>query len=143
MKVPVVMPQLGLTMTEGSVNTWLMKIGDAVHKGDMLFVVSTDKADMEIESLDEGVLSEITVELGNVVPVGTVIAYLSKPGDGHSAVPAPPVAAAEPQTATPSEKSMAGHFVAEPPVLASEPASDKVGVRVSPSGPEIGPAVGR
>ena len=54
MKVPVVMPQLGLTMTEGSVNTWLMKIGDTVHKGDMLFVVSTDKADMEIESLDEG-----------------------------------------------------------------------------------------
>jgi pyruvate dehydrogenase E2 component (dihydrolipoamide acetyltransferase) len=75
------MPQLGLTMTEGSVNTWLMKIGDTVHKGDMLFVVSTDKADMEIESLDEGVLSEIVVELGNVVPVGTVIAYLSRPGD--------------------------------------------------------------
>ncbi len=50
MKVPVVMPQLGLTMTEGSVNTWLMKLGDTVHTGDMLFVVSTDKADMEIEA---------------------------------------------------------------------------------------------
>ena len=132
MKVPVVMPQLGLTMTEGSVNTWLMKIGDAVHKGDMLFVVSTDKADMEIESLDEGVLSEITVELGNVVPVGTVIAYLSKPGDGHSAVSAPPVVAAEPQTAVLPEKTTAGHFVGEPPVLTNERASKTVEVRVSP-----------
>ena len=132
MKVPVVMPQLGLTMTEGSVNTWLMKIGDHVHKGDMLFVVSTDKADMEIESLDEGVLSEIVVELGNVVPVGTVIAYLSKPGDGHSAVSAPPVAASEPQPATPPEKAAASHFVEEPPVLATEPATQEAKVRVSP-----------
>lgn len=132
MKVPVVMPQLGLTMTEGSVNTWLMKIGDTVHKGDMLFVVSTDKADMEIESLDEGILSEITVELGNVVPVGTVIAYLAKPGDKPSAGSAPPVGVSELQPAVPSEKATVGHFVAEPPVLASEPAPKQVEVRVSP-----------
>ena len=132
MKVPVVMPQLGLTMTEGSVNTWLMKIGDTVHKGDMLFVVSTDKADMEIESLDEGILSEIVVELGNVVPVGTVIAYLTKPGDGHSAVSAPPIAASEPQPAAPPEKATAGHIVVEPPALASEPATQEAKVRVSP-----------
>ncbi|HXW13943.1 MAG TPA: dihydrolipoamide acetyltransferase family protein [Terriglobia bacterium] len=132
MKVPVVMPQLGLTMTEGSVNTWLMKLGDTVHRGDMLFVVSTDKADMEIESLDEGVLSEITVELGNVVPVGTVIAYLSKPGDGHSAVSAPPVAVPEPQPVAPPEMAPTGHFVEGPPVLATEPATKKAKVRVSP-----------
>ena len=97
----------------------------------MLFVVSTDKADMEIESLDEGVLSEITVELGNVVPVGTVIAYLSKPGDGHSAVSAPPVVAAEPQTAV-LRKRQRRSFCREPPVLTNERASKTVEVRVSP-----------
>jgi pyruvate dehydrogenase E2 component (dihydrolipoamide acetyltransferase) len=126
------MPQLGLTMTEGSVNTWLMKLGDTVHKGDMLFVVSTDKADMEIESLDEGILSEIVVELGNVVPVGTVIAYLTKPRDEPSARPASPSAVSEPQPAAPLEKATAGVVIEEPPVLTSEPVSKKVEVRVSP-----------
>lgn len=80
MGVPVVMPQMGLTMTEGSVSEWLKKPGDFVRKGEMLFVVSTDKADMEIESLDEGKLAQIVVQPGNVVPVGTVIAYLGEPG---------------------------------------------------------------
>src|ERR1035441_6822169 len=81
MSVPVVMPQLGLTMTEGSVSEWLKKPGDLVRKGEMLFVVSTDKADMEVESLDEGKLAQIVVQPGNVVPVGTVIAYLGGPGE--------------------------------------------------------------
>ena len=132
MKVPVVMPQLGLTMTEGSVNTWLMKIGDTVHKGDMLFVVSTDKADMEIESLDEGILSEITVELGNIVPVGTVIAYLSKPGDGHSAEFAPPLLLAEPQPAVPPEKTTAGHIVGRTSRVDERTCLQDGEVRVSP-----------
>lgn len=81
MNLPVVMPQLGLTMTEGSVSEWLKKPGELVHKGEMLFIVSTDKADMEVESLDEGKLVQIVVESGNVVPVGTVIAYLGGAGD--------------------------------------------------------------
>jgi pyruvate dehydrogenase E2 component (dihydrolipoamide acetyltransferase) len=88
MSVPVVMPQLGLTMTEGSVSEWLKKPGDLVRKGEMLFVVSTDKADMEVESLDEGNLAQIVVQPGNVVPVGTVIAYLGRPGEETVAVPA-------------------------------------------------------
>ncbi len=85
MDVPVVMPQLGLTMTEGSVSEWLKKPGDPVRKGEMLFVVSTDKADMEVESLDEGKLAQIVVEPGRTVPVGTVIAYLA----GTSSASAP------------------------------------------------------
>lgn len=81
MKDPVVMPQLGLTMTEGTVSKWIRKPGDKVAKGEFLFVVSTDKADMEVESMTEGTLSEIVVEAGKAVPVGTVIAYIEKAGD--------------------------------------------------------------
>lgn len=88
MKVPVVMPQLGLTMTEGSVGAWLKKPGELVGKGEMLFVVSTDKADMEVESLDEGRLAETVVEPGKVVPVGTVIAYLERPEVAPGLTPA-------------------------------------------------------
>jgi pyruvate dehydrogenase E2 component (dihydrolipoamide acetyltransferase) len=79
-------------MTEGSVSTWLKQTGEMVRKGDMLFVVSTDKADMEVESLDEGLLVKIELEPGRAVPVGTVIAYLERPGE--AAVPEPPAAAA-------------------------------------------------
>ena len=93
MRVPVVMPQLGLTMTEGSVSTWLKKPGEPVARGEMLFVVSTDKADMEVESLIEGELAQIVVETGKEVPVGTVIAYIEKPGDEAEIVQAPARAA--------------------------------------------------
>ncbi len=80
MRVSVVMPQLGLTMTEGTVSEWIKKPGETVEKGEFLFTVSTDKADMEVESMAEGTLSEIVVEAGKAVPVGTVIAYLQKAG---------------------------------------------------------------
>ncbi len=80
MRVSVVMPQLGLTMTEGTVSEWIKKPGERVEKGEFLFTVSTDKADMEVESMAEGTLSEIVVEAGKAVPVGTVIAYIQKAG---------------------------------------------------------------
>ncbi len=111
MSIPVVMPQLGLTMTEGSVSEWLKKPGDAVAKGEMLFVVSTDKADMEVESLDEGTLTQIMLQPGKVVPVGTVIAYIG--GPGMEAAAATPVA----QAAPPIDKEEK----AEAPVVESVP----------------------
>lgn len=79
MAIEVVMPQLGLTMSEGSVNRWLKPDGEAVKKGEMLFEVSTDKVEMEVEASDSGNL-QILLEPGNVVPVGTVIAFLHSGG---------------------------------------------------------------
>jgi pyruvate dehydrogenase E2 component (dihydrolipoamide acetyltransferase) len=73
------MPQLGLTMTEGTVNQWLKKPGDSIEKGEMLFIVATDKAEMEVESMVAGTLQQIVVEPGTTAPVGTIIAYIEPP----------------------------------------------------------------
>ncbi|MBV9939352.1 MAG: 2-oxo acid dehydrogenase subunit E2 [Acidobacteriaceae bacterium] len=77
MPYEIVMPQLGLTMTEGAVNTWLKQPGERVEKGEMLFSVSTDKVDMEVESTGTGFLSTL-VGVGQTIPVGTVIAVLTE-----------------------------------------------------------------
>ena len=77
MPCDIVMPQLGLTMTEGSVTAWLKKVGDWVEKGEPLFTVETDKVEMEVESMGSGYLSPPLVDIGQKVPVGTVIATLS------------------------------------------------------------------
>ena len=78
----VVMPQLGLTMTEGSVSAWLKKTGDRVEKGEALFTVETDKVEMEVESTVPGYVGAIIVEPQHTVPTGTVIAVITdKPGE--------------------------------------------------------------
>ena len=73
----VVMPRLGLTMEEGSVVSWRKQLGDRIEEGEVLFTVETDKVEMEVESGDTGYLSAIHVQLGEKVPVGTLIATLS------------------------------------------------------------------
>lgn len=80
MNVAVRMPQSGLTMTEGEVIQWLKSPGDSVKKGDSLLTITTDKVEMEIESPADGILESILVEVGLVVPVGTVLAHLECPG---------------------------------------------------------------
>lgn len=77
MAYKIVMPQLGLTMEEGSVTSWLKKPGEFVEKGDTLFTVQTDKIEMEVESLGKGYLGAIQVELGQTVPVGTLLVMLT------------------------------------------------------------------
>jgi pyruvate dehydrogenase E2 component (dihydrolipoamide acetyltransferase) len=134
------MPQLGLTMTEGSVSEWLKKPGDLVRKGDMLFVVSTDKADMEVESLDEGKLTQIVVPPGNVVPVGTVIAYLGGSGDEVASPSSPKPAAAAPP-AQEGDKMSATAAVEEPPPAATGPQA-KGGFPTSPRARKVARELG-
>jgi pyruvate dehydrogenase E2 component (dihydrolipoamide acetyltransferase) len=81
----ILMPQLGLTMTEGAVTTWLKEPGDRVDKGDLVFTVQTDKVEMEVESFGRGYLEQILVAPEQVVPVGTVIAILSDQPPGTAA----------------------------------------------------------
>lgn len=81
MKTTLTLPQLGLTQTEGAVSEWLKKPGDFVRKDEIVFIVSTDKAEMEIESPSDGVMGEILVEPGLNVPVGTLLAYFEVAGE--------------------------------------------------------------
>jgi 2-oxoglutarate dehydrogenase E2 component (dihydrolipoamide succinyltransferase) len=81
----VVMPQLGLSMTEGTVLSWLKEVGDLVEKGEPLLTVETDKVEMDVESVASGYLSAILINSGEAVPVGTVIATLTDQPQGTGA----------------------------------------------------------
>lgn len=116
----ITLPQLGETVTEGTITRWFKKIGESVAADEPLFEVSTDKVDTEVPSPIAGVLTEIRVQEGDTVAVGTVIAVV---GDASaSAAPAPTQAAAP---ATP----------AAPPAtpVAETLASSNVSSTVSPS----------
>ncbi len=96
MGVELKMPALSPTMEEGTLAKWLVKEGDSVKSGDILAEIETDKATMEFEAVDEGVISKILVAEGtDGVKVGAPIALMD--GDGEAASPAP--AAAEPAAA--------------------------------------------
>ncbi|HYK85506.1 MAG TPA: dihydrolipoamide acetyltransferase family protein [Ktedonobacteraceae bacterium] len=77
------MPRLSDTMEEGTISRWLKKAGDAVQKGDILAEIETDKANMELEAYDAGVLEEILVQEGETVPIGQAIAVIGS-GSGTS-----------------------------------------------------------
>lgn len=84
------MPKLGLTMTEGKVVEWRKKEGDQVAKGEILFVLETEKITYEVESPEGGVLSKILVKEGETAPVGAVVAYIGAAGEKVAAPVAMP-----------------------------------------------------
>ncbi|MER7083243.1 biotin/lipoyl-containing protein [Saccharopolyspora kobensis] len=65
------MPRLSDTMEEGVISTWRKKVGDQVSRGEVIAEIETDKALMELEAYDDGVLEKILVEEGATVPIGT------------------------------------------------------------------------
>lgn len=77
----IVMPKLGQTVDEGHIVSWLVKEGTEVELGEPLLMVETDKAQVEVECVAEGVLLKIVVPAGETVSSGTVIAYVGEPGD--------------------------------------------------------------
>jgi len=95
MPVNVLMPALSPTMEKGNLAKWLKKEGDKVKSGDVLAEIETDKATMEVEAIDEGILAKIVVQAGtNDVPVNELIAIIAQEGEDISAAPAPKTAAA-------------------------------------------------
>ena len=97
MSVDILMPALSPTMEEGTLSKWLKKEGDAVESGDVIAEIETDKATMEVEAVDEGVLAQILIPEGTEgVKVNAVIARLAEEGEDAASVTAdvPPSAPA-------------------------------------------------
>jgi pyruvate dehydrogenase E2 component (dihydrolipoamide acetyltransferase) len=101
------MPKLGLTMTEGLIVEWRKKEGDPVKKGDILFVLETEKVTYEVEAPEDGTLGKILVKEQETVPVGAVVSHLLKPGESAVEVTAAPAAATKAETASPAPAAAA------------------------------------
>jgi len=101
MSVNIEMPKLSDTMTEGTLIKWHKQVGDTVEIGDILAEVETDKATMEMEAFDDGVITEILIKEGEKAAIGSVLAILGSEFDEASA-PAPQPAAAAPAQPTPA-----------------------------------------
>jgi pyruvate dehydrogenase E2 component (dihydrolipoyllysine-residue acetyltransferase) len=97
------MPSLGADMEEGTVLEWLVHPGDHVNKGDIVAVVKTDKADVEIEVFESGTVGELLVAVGTTVEVGTPIATIV---DGDAAAPSAPAPSVEPEPSVAPEPTV-------------------------------------
>ena len=93
MAVNIEMPKLSDTMTEGTLLKWHKKVGDRIEIGDIIAEVETDKATMEMEAFDEGILTSINIEEGGKAPINSIIAVLDGNDGVAAAVTAPPAAA--------------------------------------------------
>jgi len=138
----VVMPQLGETVTEGTITRWLKNVGDSVARDEALFEVSTDKVDSEVPAPSSGVLAEILVPEGATVPVGARLAVISEGGsEAPTAPPSPPEAQQAP-SAPPSPPPPAPAPPAQPsqPTAPPSPTPPPPAPPVQPSHPTAPPA---
>ena len=83
MRVKVKMPKLGLTMTEAAIIEWRKGVGEPVAAGEILLVIETDKAEVEVEAPATGTVAEILGQVELVYPIGEVIAVIDMPGGGQ------------------------------------------------------------
>ena len=114
----VVMPQMGVSVSEGTVTKWLRQVGDAIGRDEPLLEISTDKVDTEVPSPAEGVVTQILVQEGETVEVGTVLATIAPPGaevPPAAPEPAAPAPAPEPEAAPAPEPEPAPVAAAPPP----------------------------
>ncbi len=101
----VLMPQMGESITEGTLTKWLKKVGDAVQRDEPIFEISTDKVDAEIPSPVAGTLSEIRVNEGQTVTINTVVAVIGGGAAKAAAASAPAAGASVPQAAPAAQQN--------------------------------------
>jgi 2-oxoglutarate dehydrogenase E2 component (dihydrolipoamide succinyltransferase) len=138
-QIEVVMPQMGVSVSEGTITKWLKQPGEPIGRDEPLLEISTDKVDTEVPSPGEGVVSQILVPEGETVEVGTVLAIIAPPGtavgEQTPAEPAAPVAAEalapEPAAAAPVEPA---------PAAAPEPVAAEAAPAAPPAAPAPAPA---
>jgi pyruvate dehydrogenase E1 component beta subunit len=129
MTINILMPALSPTMTEGNVARWHKKEGDSIQAGDVLAEIETDKATMEVEAVDEGILGKILVPDGSEgVQVNSVIGVIMEEGEeGEAAATPTPAPAAEKSPPPPPVAEPAPAAVAPPPAATVEPEPDYTG----------------
>lgn len=144
MMIEFKMPALGSDMDEGTLNEWLVKPGDKVTRGQVVAVIETTKAAVEIECWQEGIIDELVVPVGETVEVGTVLATLLAAGE-TAAAPAPatapvtaaatvPAAAEKPEKKEPRKSAAKAPRKAPKPAAAASPSGRPAPAR--PSGPQ-------
>ena len=122
--IDVVMPQMGVSVSEGTITKWLKQVGEAVEPDESLLEISTDKVDTEVPSPGEGVVQQILVQEGETVEVGTKLAVIGPEAAAPAEAPAPEEAPPEPATAEAAADAAAPSSAEgeAPPVEAPAPA---------------------
>src|SRR3954451_17524111 len=141
----VTMPQLGETVTGGTITKWFKQVGDEVAEDEVLFEVSTDKVDSEVPSPAGGYVSEIKVPEGETVDVGAVLAVIADapPGNGDAPAPEPatePVAKDAASQPEPEAVPEATEAVPETPPEAAEAEPEPEPQRRAPAASATAPA---
>ncbi len=124
-QIEVVMPQMGVSVSEGTITRWLKQPGDAVAMDEPLLEISTDKVDTEVPSPGEGIVAQLLVQEGQTVEVGTVLAVIAPAGAPEPA----------PEALAPAAPVAAAPLDAVPPPIAAAPAP------VPPAEPSAGSAM--
>ena len=140
----VVMPQMGVSVSEGTVTKWLKSVGERVERDESLLEISTDKVDTEVPSPGEGVVAQILVQEGETVEVGTVLAVIAPegaaPAPSEPAAPEPPTlvaaeqAAPEPATQAAADASEAAASETAEPTAPAPPPAPAAAPAAEPSG---------
>ena len=134
----VLMPQMGESITEGTLTKWLKKVGDTVARDEPIFEISTDKVDAEIPSPSAGVLSEIRVQEGETVTVSTVVAVIGGgaaapvPASQAAAVPAPNPTASITPAPVPEASASKGEGLRSSPLVRKIAAENNIDLRGIP-----------
>jgi pyruvate dehydrogenase E2 component (dihydrolipoamide acetyltransferase) len=146
---PILMPKPGQMTEECVLILWRKEVGEAVHRGDVLFEIETDKSAMEVETFEEGVLLAQVVAAGETAPVNAVCGWIGQPGEAVPETPAPePVVAAE-TAPHPAAAPVAGPAkasgAASAPVAAPTPAptpADGRRLKISPRASRLAAGAG-
>src|SRR5262245_62048514 len=115
MSTPVIMPQMGESIAEGTITKWLKKVGDSVKRDEPIFEISTDKVDAEIPSPVAGTLLEIKVNEGQTVAINTVVATIGEAGEATAGASAPAPAPAKAPEPPPAPRAEAKPAAPPPP----------------------------
>jgi 2-oxoglutarate dehydrogenase E2 component (dihydrolipoamide succinyltransferase) len=141
-QIDVVMPQMGVSVSEGTITKWLKSEGEPIARDEALLEISTDKVDTEVPSPGEGVLAKIMVQEGETVEVGTVLAVIAPAGaeleSADVAAPAPAEALPEPATQAAADASEAAATETAEPTAPTPSVSETQSPSPTPAGSENG-----